>query len=75
MGGNMENKVYCKDCRYLKEFGFSFLCKSPENKILKEGDTWFEHYKRKDINKNPYNINRENNCKNYKRKWWKIWVR
>ena len=63
-------KVYCKNCKYCKYIithepitnGGEYLCHAELN-------TPFTPKLRCE------NKNKERNCRDYKRKWWKIWVK
>ena len=69
-------KVYCKNCKW----NYLLFCYPPKEKVRDYywfgGDPWilpscmkkYEHQQREKLNKNG-------NCKYYKRKWWKVWVR
>jgi hypothetical protein len=61
-------KVYCKNCQYLSGGVFSD-CVHPTNLL----DSYFtnNHY----VDKKPSIINKSNSCLNYKRKWYKFWVK
>jgi hypothetical protein len=76
-------KVYCRNCIYywtsrghIQGVGYIPIeryCLYPKNKTIKknfEGTTVFNF---KNVG-NPEVKNVNNNCINYKRKWWKFWV-
>ena len=64
-------KVYCKDCKWTID---PKVCRHPKNMILMKEQTIFLH-----INHHfpgfTCNLNGDNDCPRYKRKWWKVWVR
>ena len=72
-----EKKVYCKNCKnisWLRIFrSFVRVCRM--NKKLEIYTGWFGHkrirykYGFDEITEK----NENNDCKDYKRKWWKIW--
>ena len=57
----MKKEVYCDNCKY-HEF-FAAGCKKE-----------YENSAHKREAANTYTKNRRNDCKDYKLKWWKIWV-
>lgn len=67
-------KIYCKNCKRLLETGIHGpLC------ILEKYYT-IDYYGRKQKNlKTDSKIckfkNENNDCKDYKRKWWKFWIK
>ncbi len=79
-------KVYCRNCKYFV-FGDSdgygsvwddhckhnscFRYTEKNNNTEAKG-----FYRMEDIDrvKNYGELNKNNNCKYYKRKWWKVWV-
>jgi len=74
-------KVYCKNCKwYRAEYqGYVFLC-FKNYKTRKITDPHMEFYENKKINEviSDYEVaqirNKDNDCKDYKRKWWKFWI-
>jgi hypothetical protein len=68
---------YCNNCKYFEtfdtEYGGGENCNFQGNifytKKNYRGD-FHKLYKRK-----PNEINKKNNCKGYKRKLWKLWVK
>ena len=64
----MGEKIYCKDCRYFMANWRPSRCRANYS----VHDT-FKHQER------HYSwcldINRENDCPAFKRKWWKFWIR
>jgi len=70
------NKVYCKNCKYHIYSEYDGYVPIPDRcihpLIAKEIPDAVEKLK-KEV---PCShINLENDCKHYKRKWWKFWVR
>ena len=79
----MENKVYCKNCKWFVTTWRS--CHHPDFKTPREARTK-EHSQADGL---PYNekieffgilgdykeYNRNNNCPYYQRKWWKFWLK
>ncbi len=66
------SKVYCIDCKYSKyDFYSDIGCWHHTN--LKEYDSAI-HRGMSPI-KYTRTLNKDNNCKNYKRKWYKFWVK
>jgi hypothetical protein len=68
-----EKKVYCKDCVYLKYTGGGFTWynyKCLESKNI--GNTWHGYVDNDKGLVHPRELNKNNNCKDYKRKWWLI---
>ncbi len=71
-----EKKVYCGDCKYLRDnisrFAYrpiKYFCYTPYN-LVKRGNfkrTW------KQPVADPQELNKNNNCKHYRRKWYKFW--
>ena len=78
-------KVYCKNCKYSKYYDNEEL----KFKIDFNYGNWFCSFKDKvvidcigdkitigDFSTSAcQNINRTFNCKHYKRKWWKFWIK
>lgn len=58
--------VYCKDCKF---FTYDEVCM--KHATLKKDFKGSSYYCYSDI---ASRINRCNDCKEYKRKWWKFWV-
>lgn len=71
-------KVYCDNCKYssiqYQDYPYylmRYVCQCSENVVIKENaiETIIEY---------PiitiYGLNKNNDCKNYKTKWWKFWV-
>ena len=66
------SKKYCENCVYGNKFsGEEFrYCGLPERKILNEF-TKFEH-----VSWTLKNLkNSTGDCRDYKKKWWKFWVK
>ena len=69
-------KIYCKNCRYFKFvyrkfYGYKEKCYAPKNLDLVENH--YSPYKRHF--RKPELINMSNDCRWYKKKWWKFWVK
>jgi hypothetical protein len=70
-------KVYCINCKYCKfhcDDIYSFIgyvCYHPDNTIITEDaiETIIEYPSIRE-----HKLNKNNSCKNYKRKWWKFWI-
>lgn len=65
-------KVYCNDCSYIWRAEYcDDQCRHPDNMV--RIDEPICHYM------SPYSkineLNKNNNCKLYKRSWWKFWVK
>jgi len=63
------SKVYCQNCKYIncvRTFNFSpikkYYCKKEDYCFLGIAITCFQK-------------NKDGNCPDYKRKWWKFWVK
>ncbi len=79
----MNKKLYCINCKYYHNAGYveglggfpSRCSKLVRTDIIEDAPEF--PYKKKiyvnDCNGRFY-TNRSNNCKHYKRKWWKIWI-
>lgn len=74
-------KVYCNDCAYLKKerepdpFGhMSYWCKLAESYMV-EGNFFKVKNKIKQNIKYEMSYENNNNCPDYKRKWWKFWLK
>jgi hypothetical protein len=70
--GKYENlkQVFCDDCEYFLHNPFGKdPCGSPENLVnsYKSKNSKFKKY--------AFEINKDNYCVLYKRKWWKFWVK
>ena len=61
-------EVYCKNCEF--EHGY-LVCYWDAIQLLRE--EIMDAKKDAEIEKKEY-LNERNNCKYYKRKWWKFWV-
>lgn len=69
-------KVYCDDCKYLRDnisrFAFrpvKYFCCTPYN-LVKQKD--FKSNWKQPV-ADPQELNFNNNCKYHKRKWYKFW--
>ena len=68
-------KVYCGNCKWFHggfgALGVGHNCCSPSNIQIKHNyeTSWSQ------IKKQAKEINVNNKCKNYNRKWWKFWVK
>jgi len=61
--GRKSKRKYCKYCRYYNKQ----TCNAPENLEIKR-----DSYSSFLVNKNyPVAINKNNDCKFYKQKWWR----
>lgn len=60
------DRVYCNDCKYI-DF---LICRHPSTK---HEYVWWGG--RETHHGNPCRMNSDNDCKLYKRKWWKFWVK
>jgi len=62
-------KVYCEDCRHccFSEYGEWCFPKKELYSTAIRKRTW--------KGQDPWAVNAHNDCKDYKRKWWKVWVR
>ena len=65
------SKVYCNNCKFMGPFDICD-CRAPENN--QPVDCWAFHKKREPIVM-PQLLNRNNDCKLYKRIWWMFWVK
>lgn len=62
-------KVYCKNCKYIVKCGIRGIhlrCAAGKKEKDFYGTTWY-HDSCKNKNKNC-------DCKDYHRKWWKFWT-
>ena len=73
-------RVYCKNCKYYgyREFAslgvnWSYFCKLKIKSWIDKEGRKVVYYKDSDIEEGTLNNNF--NCENYKRKWWKFWIR
>jgi len=64
------SKVYCNNCKYMGPFTICD-CRHPENN--QPSDCWAFHSKR-EVKVLPQILNRNNDCKLYKRIWWMFWI-
>ncbi len=74
-GGEMGNeiKVYCINCKYCKIYVVK-LCIRKTDKF-EEKDTYYVKIKKRIIEKGECSeLNKNNHCLNYRRKWWKFWI-
>ena len=60
-----KGKIYCKNCRYLGFDYFGFHICLNQYSVDYYGKKWYVECCSK---------NENNNCKDYKRKWWKFWI-
>jgi len=75
IGGGGSMKVFCEDCKW--EIGRRFcICRKIISSHKVKTDNYyskgFHIFERK---AEPEKCNKENNCKYYKRKWWKFWIK
>jgi len=75
-------KVYCKNCKWFKEYedcygDVSQTCKRETGNYIKDfidGD--YKEIVSIDVGSGRYpNDRTENGCKYYHRKWWKVWIK
>lgn len=69
------SKIYCENCKYFilkAKYGAPGYdisgCKLEGTKFGKFGKTY------RMFKLSPHTKNMKNDCKGYKRKWWKVWV-
>jgi len=68
-------KVYCEDCKYYILTRDAWKIKNwPECKFTKEEESTFEKVKTV-FGMSPSTKNEKNDCPDYRRKWWKFWVK
>ena len=86
---NERKKIYCKDCRYYywwcinkpTDMGDRFVwgghrcLKMIRKKIIVNGNGVRPAYKTNKIKRVTLESNKNNNCKFYKRKWYKFWIK
>ena len=62
-------KVYCKNCKYYIPFKYPNIerCKKIPNDIYQNEVSYDPRY-------HPDRLNENNNCMNYKRKWWNKYI-
>ncbi len=82
---NMSEKVYCKNCKYFSYQIDNYYAYDPDKKpycnrvkrIIKYADSYLEPRKVRKIygGFDCKTQNENNDCKIYKRKWYKFWVR
>lgn len=70
--------VYCNDCKWYYSYFcdpciFEEKCNHPNNKYKKQMQCHFRLNKRGEL-LSPREKNSNNNCSDYQRKWWKVWV-
>jgi len=75
----MKEKVYCCNCKYF----YGFTSPNSQKTCLAKCFTRSTPIVPKEIfnqdgellgTRNPEEVNRNNDCPDYKRKWWKVWV-
>ncbi len=66
----MGMKVYCNNCKHLGFLTQKWCGYKKEKKYS------YTHYKKKWswYGKDSSLVNKDNDCKHYKSKWWKVWV-
>ncbi len=69
----MENKVYCKNCKWLQSFYF-IIGIEDKIKIICEVDGIEKTLRLTEWILKAFDDLRFN-CKYYKRKWWKFWIK
>jgi hypothetical protein len=69
-------KVYCSNCKYLGSYEgemgeFHYLCYHPSNiiSVFNAIHIWTELIHKPEVK------NKKNNCYNYKRLWYKFWIK
>jgi hypothetical protein len=73
----MSSKVYCKDCKYYNIVQNRVRTCPPKYTFVdKCCQPIMENYSGVKVYNifNPKEKNKNNDCKNYKRKWWKFWI-
>lgn len=66
----MYKKVYCKNCQYITRCDQGYMaCSFNAKKINEYTDNDYFKLRRLEV----YNFN--GNCLDYKKKWWKFWVK
>lgn len=61
-------KVYCCNCKYYREHFKEDFCE--KSKTINPSAIRLEY-----IYLSCEHVNKNNDCPNYKRKWWKFWVK
>ena len=63
-------KVYCKDCK----IHYDAKHKQKNVKLYRAGKCYTWQYNGREFNDPAYiDYNKDNNCRNYKKVWWKFW--
>jgi len=70
----VNNEVYCVDCKYCFNVNIDNILTWEDAKCKKHVDILSYALTRSKYYNLCEHYNSENNCKEYKRKWWKIWV-
>lgn len=63
-------KVYCNNCKYFENNFGHFKCNHPNN-LRKEDGTAAPVFIQI---AHPYLLNANNDCRRYRKKWWKFWI-
>jgi hypothetical protein len=66
---------YCEDCKYFDGIGFNWCNFYEIREFMPQKDTFI--YRKKKLQKVFKGVekNKDGNCKYYKRKWWKFWLK
>jgi hypothetical protein len=71
-------KVYCENCKYLIDGDFYpslNKCKYKNNKKIIQIYRYYNTIKTLRYEKHPGELNKNNSCEWYKRKFWKFWIK
>jgi len=58
-------KIYCKECKFPKSFNDIYYCKNPQTFLANKGNLYYEKTTEQQWCRN---INRNNDCKFFKKK-------
>lgn len=76
--GIIMSKVYCKNCKYYWNRAYQYIGYVPVSDVcLKKSIVYTDAIGDKRV-KNIVDctiVNKNNDCKDYKRKWYKFWVK
>ena len=64
-------KVYCKNCRFRIVYS---LCRAKRNAKYTPAN-WLKPGGKTLIQEFCHDINKNNDCPEYKQKWWKFWIK
>lgn len=69
---NLIAEVYCYNCEHFKEFTYNF---NDPGRCFHDSNTYYNFKGNICFKEDPSELNKNKNCKNYRKKWYKFWIK